>query len=783
MVIFVMSRIIDVKSRTKTRSMPYYCAYDSRLERLHVTDYDNDQVLTYCAVTCQYLFRFGKRGIKSFCFNKPTGIAYSKKNKVLFVADCWNHKLHVIKTPRSDMLSRTRPTSSSGSRTNLHFSSSTTKTSGYKHKLFIGDVHSDSTHPYYLAYPGGVCVDDASERVYVADRNGEKIVVFSFDGNPVGLITSGIRTPTGISFDQETSRLYVCDPSCRLVKVFTKDGRYISSLEAGKDSVCHPYGVGVIHHANMKVVAVSEMNECRIRFHQLSNRSQPSSSYDPGNEFVEKTIIVGSEGVGTMEFVYPRGVCAMSNGRVCIVDSENARMHIIDAGSLFSPSPAFHTYDRPVIPPLNLERSPNVSRLVHIHQTMIASATPRSQSPRVANDRLITSVRRERDLRHLCDVTSFIASTSSLEILKFVNTVNTDSFFSTLADNSQTYVDLMIEKKKKTICAQIAGWEWDKFSKESLVHLIRFVLAVQYSSDMGWFMAVIFPKIEALSIRYTPHIAISTESALGYNTTTKAVYRSGMMNGSAVFIKTIVLENEMWWHRELDHNIILRDSGIVEMKDYYFDYHGSEIGWKLNLVFQYVGRNYADVLSMWIRANAVSPSGVPSLLKRVEICISLSKTIETLHIKFKLIHRDIKLQNVLCCDDLTPLVCDLGLSETEDLFHTRSICEGPCDDLAPDLTNVTSHRMASLGSSRDRNRVIKNPYAIDVFNLGGVIFMILTLTHHTQLRTIDEWMSLDVNENERAIQRLVCECRNPHPEERISITTVIQRLQDIKELQ
>lgn len=791
--------VVEVKSRTKTRSMPYYCAYDSLLERLYVTDYDNDQVLVYCAVSFQYILRFGKRGSKTFGFNKPTGITYSPANKSIVVVDCWNHRLHVIQTP----LTR-RPSPSSRDSSKRSRRESMVGVRDYTHTRFVGDDYTDSTYPYYLAYPGGVCVDDDTSRIYVTDRNGEKIVVFSFEGEPVGIITSNIRMPTGISFDSLSKRLYVCDQTSKSIKVFTKDGRYVNSVGVEDAStVGHPYGVVVVGVGGARCIVASEMNESRLRVCFCSDGSRPSSSSEPGSEIVDTVRLIGSEGVGQMEFVYPRGLCALPGGRVCIVDSENARLQIITITPM----------SRGVVPPLIIPppqlnspvhssglMSPHIARLVSLHQSFASGSTPRSQSPRVTNDRLISSVRRARDLRHLYDVSVFISSLHTSSIISVLDYLNMDSFLSTMPDTSQAYVDASIEKKKRMITSVINKWQWDSFTKEDVGHIIRFVITVQYSSDMEWLVKDLVPRIEKLCHKFSPkNLVKSTESALGFNTTTKAVYRTGHLisspyqlsldsststpSGRMVFIKTITLENEIWWHRELRHNT-LNIEGIVKMEDYYFEFVSEESKWTLSMVFEYVPLNYADVLSMWTRMNTLDRTCVPTIKTRVGVCVKLARTISTLHTQHHLIHRDIKLHNILCdSSDFDPVVCDLGLSETEDLFHTRSICEGPYDDLAPELTHINSSR--ALETSRDRvRRVVTNPYAVDIYNLGGVIYLLLTLTHHSNLRDISGYVSLYHDESKytvfnKMIRSLIMECRNPRPEDRIDILTVVKRLETL----
>ena len=750
-------QLIDVKSRTKTNSMPYYCAYDQDLNRVYVTDYDNDQVLVYNSLSGEYIARFGKRGRKHLHFNKPTGIAYSYSKKVLVVVDCWNHRIHLISTPKQNR--KTSPTK--------RITRNDSYSKDYKHHSFIGDTKNDSTQPYYLSYPGGVSLDDSLSRIYVADRNGEKIVVFTFEGDPVGLITSGIKMPTGIAFDPESERVYICDQTSKGIKTFTKDGRLINTV-GEKPEVSPPYGIVLVKVEDNKVIVMTEMNENRLRFCICGNGSEPSSSYSPGTEEINDVFLIGSEGSGNLEFILPRGICAIGDGCVCVVDSENSRLHFLDVKKILI-NHKKSLYASPVVPPLVINMphktrvpSAHIARLTHLS----GNFTPRLQSPRIMTEKLITSARRSRDLRHLCDVALFIGGNSGTTTTGILDYTNVDSFLPSTADSSQEYMDASIEKDKKLLERRVVEWNWDKFSKTDTIFLVKFVLKLQYSMEMNWLVKLITPRIIGLAEKYRVEgLVMSDESALGYNTTTKAVYRTGKLDDDIVFIKTIVLENEIWWHRELQHNTIMKNQDYVtKMRDWYFIYDYDH-KYKISFVFDYVENNYASVLAGWIRSG-----NAPSLKERLRISLGIAKCIAYLHTSHEIIHRDIKLQNILCGEQGKPLLCDLGLAETENLFHIRSLCEGPYDDLAPELTYINSSRL----SSSKGPRVIEDPYKIDVYNFGGIVFLLTTVTHHTQIKMIREW---EAGSELQSIKSFVMECRSALPEDRPSIENCVERLE------
>jgi len=730
-----------------------------------VTDYDNDQVLVYNSITGDYITRFGKRGRKHLNFNKPTGIAYSHSKKLLVVVDCWNHRIHVITTPKQNR--KTSPTK--------RITRNDSYSKDYKHHSFIGDTNNDSTQPYYLSYPGGVSLDEALSRIYVADRNGEKIVVFTFEGDPVGLITSGIKMPTGIAFDSESERVYICDQTSKGIKTFTKDGRMISTIGENPE-VSPPYGIALIKIHDTKVIIVSEMNENRLRLCICGNSSEPSSSYSPGTEEVNEVFLIGTEGSGNLEFIFPRGICTVGDGCVCVVDSENSRLHFLDVKKIIAQRKKTLPTS-PVIPPLVISAphktrvpSAHISRLTHLS----GNFTPRTQSPRIMTEKLITSARRARDLRHLCDIALFIGG--GYECMTCIlDYTNVDSFLPSTADSSQEYIDASIEKKKKLLEKRVMNWNWDQFNKRDIVYLVKFVLKLQYSMEMIWLVKLVTPRIVELAEKYKiGGLVLSEESALGYNTTTKAVYRTGLLDNEIVFIKTIVLENEIWWYRELQHNITINSTFnttmggceyVVKMRDWYFIYD-YDSRWKISFVFDYIENNYASILAGWIRSH-----NTPPLKERLSICLGIAKCIAYLHTTHEIVHRDIKLQNVLCGEHGKPLLCDLGLAENENLFHMRSLCEGPYDDLAPELTYINSSR---LNSSKGP-RVIENPFSIDVYNFGGIVFLISTVTHHTQIKMIREWEVTD--EEMKRIKSFVMECRNVIPEDRPSIETCILSLE------
>lgn len=783
-------RIVGVKSRTKTQSMPYYCAYDMDLERIYITDYDNDQVLVYCALSGAYLVRFGKRGKKTLNFNKPTGIAYSSHKKLLFVVDCWNHRIHLIKTPKPKRKS-TSPSKSPPKTISRNDSS----LKDYKHHSFIGDTHTDSTHPYYLSYPGGVSVDDVLERIYVTDRNGEKIVVFSYEGEPIGLITSGIRMPTGIAYDSVCERLYICDQSSNYIKVLTKDGRYVDTTENeyNKGTVLpgHPYGIALVRFENIKALVVSEMNENRIRVCLCNDSSFPSSSNSPGKEEISFIFTLGNEGSEDLEFVFPRGICSIGNGCVCVCDTENSRIHFIDIKKVIKTT----SIPKLPVPTLDLPSSSgdsgrfhktripsaHIARLTHLSSSI---ATPRTQSPRVTMDRLLTSAKKSRDLRHLCDVATFICTLHKdrdMSVLSILDYVNVDSFFPSMTSTTQEYIDSSIEKKRKVIVRKVEEWSWDKFTKEETIHLVKFIVSLQYVSDLNWLLSNVIPKVVNVCNRNKPeNLILSDESAIGYNATTKAIYRTGRCDSGLVFIKTIILENESWWHRELYHNRVLCNMDceyVIKLKDWYFDYDFQACRWNLCFVYDYIPCNYAEVLATWVRSLMSNKESVPKWEDRLKICICIAKGIRFLHTVLYTVHRDIKLQNILCDNQGIPLICDLGLAETQELYYTRHVCEGPYDDLAPELTCMNSTR---LQDSKNRNSLTINPYMIDVYNFGGILFLIMSITHHKELSLIDKWKP--ENERDTEIQNIINLCRMTNPEERMTIVNCVDRLEHMLDI-
>ncbi|KAK1407704.1 hypothetical protein QVD17_39327 [Tagetes erecta] len=118
-----------------------------------------------------------------------------------------------------------------------------------------------------------------------------------------------------------------------------------------------------------------------------------------------------------------------------------------------------------------------------------------------------------------------------------------------------------------------------------------------------------------------------------------------------------------------------------------------QLGWciegsKLLLVLEYISQGSLDNF-LWGEKR-----GTLNWEKRFDIIFGVARGLAHLHNEFhvKIIHRDIKLNNILVDDDFQPKICDFGLArlQPEDQTHVRTRLVGTLGYMAPEYA-TTGH--------------------------------------------------------------------------------------------
>ena len=68
------------------------CIY---LNKVYVTQFDANSLIVY-SIEGRYIQSVGRKGYKELEFNRPGGIAVSTVNNLIYICDCFNHRIHCV---------------------------------------------------------------------------------------------------------------------------------------------------------------------------------------------------------------------------------------------------------------------------------------------------------------------------------------------------------------------------------------------------------------------------------------------------------------------------------------------------------------------------------------------------------------------------------------------------------------------------------------------------------------------------------------------------------------
>ncbi len=239
---------------------PEGLSYDSTSGRLYVADTINSRVMIFDAsvATIGATTTYGENaeyvlGESDFITNSggvraqnglfsPSGVAYDPTTEHLFVADSGNNRVMEFGT------------TSIGSNENALYVLGQTDANGNP-TYTKGDING-GPYAYGLSGPYTTTVDPIGHRLFIADTNDNRVLVFGLD--PTDNITSatasyvfgqldftsgaatttqsGLSNPCGLAYDPTTSRLFISDEGNNRVMVFDASTSTLGTAPLGENA-------------------------------------------------------------------------------------------------------------------------------------------------------------------------------------------------------------------------------------------------------------------------------------------------------------------------------------------------------------------------------------------------------------------------------------------------------------------------------------------------------------------------------------------------------------------
>jgi DNA-binding beta-propeller fold protein YncE len=170
-----------------------------------------------------------------------------------------------------------------------------------------------------LQLPVGVAVDN-EDRLFVSDADLHSVIAFNPNGDPIAHFgVTELGRPGGIALDRARNRLYVADAKLNRIAVFdAKTFKWVSFIGGPSKPGMKENGtfVGPTNVAVDKkgILYVADTLNCRVEI------------FDPEGKFVRA---FGTQGDRPGEFIRPKGIAVDTEGHVYVADSEFNNFQIL----------------------------------------------------------------------------------------------------------------------------------------------------------------------------------------------------------------------------------------------------------------------------------------------------------------------------------------------------------------------------------------------------------------------------------------------------------------------
>lgn len=195
----------------------------------------------------------------------------------------------------------------------------------YELKTVLGNQHQYNN-------PHGLAVDREGH-VYLADTNGNQIVVYKPDGSRRTICNSEVNTPIALAFTPEED-LLVLEFQTSQVQVFTKDGRALRKFGhqgSGAGELSTPLGIACGHDGTI-IVADSGIF-FSLDFFGLTRLigNRRIQRFKENGDYIDQIGQRGSAG----QFDHPLGVGVDRFGNITSTDDATCEVHMFDVTGRF----------------------------------------------------------------------------------------------------------------------------------------------------------------------------------------------------------------------------------------------------------------------------------------------------------------------------------------------------------------------------------------------------------------------------------------------------------------